>query len=325
MRRHEMHDWLLSLDKGDRAPLWIISYNRPGTAPFLEMARQFERTDDVNVVVRASQWADYERAYPELEIHALPDEQIPSCGAARWGAADLAYSMGQDVVMMFDDDVIRLGYLFERAIQSGPNAGKPASAHDVKADLEVVPDVIERVATAMSAIAEDVFTAHPNAVLGGPVKQHMSFDPKNQATKYLLNGGLTPRQAMVWHLDRMNHAGVRLNLEEFGVHGEDIGLLATLLAAGLDAFALPSLVYDHWPEAVNIERSQIRNAENAAELHAWEWECLQRYPIKDYLRVKTDLLGRYEWGDVHWQKLHKLRGTQPYREDWPGTTFDQLI
>lgn len=317
MRKDEMHEWLRSLDKADRLPTWVISYNRfSNDAPFLEMARRFERTDDINVLVRESQRIAYQGAYPELVIHGLDDDLIPSCGEARWGAADLAYGLGEDAVLMFDDDVTRLGYLFQSATVKGRTPGAEISGHNGKADLDVLPDGPERVLSAMSELAGQVFEQHPHAVIGGPLKQHMSFSPERHRTRYTLNGAVTPRQAMVWHLDRMDELGIRLNQEHFGVHGEDIGLMAAVLAAGGDSFALPSLVYDHWPEAVNIEKSQIRNASNAAALHAHEWACIQQYPIKDYIRVKTDLLGNYEWGDVDWRKLHKLRGTSMIQAFW---------
>lgn len=318
MKRDEMRDWLLSLDKGDRLPMWVISYNRAGTAPLLEKMRTWERTDDINVVVRNEQVKDYQGAYPNLTIHGLPASQIGNCGSARWGAADLAYAFGEDMVLMFDDDVLQLRWLFERPIMRGPNAGQPASGHCTKEDLEFVPDSEERVATGIGEVAREVFAAEPNTVVGGMLKQHMSFSPKNQETKYVVNGGVTPRQAMAWHLDRLYENGIRLDLEKFGVHGEDIGLMAEILAAGFDAFGMPSFVYEHWPESVNINMSMIRNAENAASLHAQEWEALQEYPIVDYLRVKRSILtGEYEWGDVDWVKLNKLRRTQTRRVLWP--------
>lgn len=313
MNRDDMTRYLVSLDRDERYPVWIISYNRAGSAPTLDnISATWERTDDVNVVVRSSQAAAYRQAYPRLTVHGLPDEQISNVGRTRWGAAELARALGEDVIVMMDDDVLKLDFLFESAHRTGKNAGAECSGASSKADRAGAPNLDELVVMAFGDTARQLFAEEPLAVLGGMNKRHMSFSPKNHRTRYIVNGGATPRQVYVWHLERMEEHGVALNTELFGRHGDDIGLTAQVLAAGLDCFNTPSFVFDHWPEEINIKLSTLRNAENAAGLHAAEWDALQQYPIKDYLRVKRDLIGNYQWGDVDWVKLAKHRG-QPAR------------
>lgn len=309
MKRDDMLAHLAGLDLTDRYPIWIISYNRPGSAPTLDaISTTWQRTDDVNVLVRESQAAAYKAAYPRLSIRSLPDEQISNVGRTRWGAAELARALGEDVIIMMDDDVLKLDFLYHSAIRTGKNAGAESSGASNLADRETLPNLDERVVMGFGATARELFAVEPKAVLGGMNKRHMSFSPKNHRTWYIVNGGATPRQVYVWHLARMEQHGVALNTELFGRHGDDIGLTAEVLAAGLDCFNTPSFVFDHWPEEINITRSTLRNAENAPALHAAEWDALQQYPIKDYLRVKRDLIGRYQWGDVDWVKLAKVRG-----------------
>ncbi len=101
MNKEEMYHHLHRVDKGDRLPVWVISYNRYD-APTLTRMAGWERLDDVHVVVRASQFAEYRRAFPYLTHEALPDEQINSCGAARWGAYDLARGGGHTRAVMLD-------------------------------------------------------------------------------------------------------------------------------------------------------------------------------------------------------------------------------
>lgn len=313
MNREEMTAHLAGLSTADRYPIWIISYNRAGSAPTLDsISASWERTDDVNVVVRQSQAAAYRAAYPRLQVHALPDERISNVGRTRWGAAELARALGEDVIIMMDDDVLKLDFLFQSAHRTGKNAGAECSGASNKADRVALPSLDERVVMGFGETARWLFEDEPLAVLGGMNKRHMSFSPKNHRTRYIINGGATPRQVYVWHLERMEEHGVALNVGLFGRHGDDIGLTAEVLAAGLDCFNTPSFVFDHWPEEINIERSTLRNAQNAAGLHAAEWEALQEYPIKDYLRIKRDLIGNYQWGDVDWVKLAKHRG-QPAR------------
>lgn len=317
MYREEMQQWLAGLDVTERFPIWVISYNRAGEAPTLDKLDAWQHTDDVNVVVRASQQLDYQVAYPNLTIHGLPDEDISNVGSARWGAAMLAYSLGHQVITMMDDDIVKFDFLFQRAFFKGKNAGVECSGASSAEDRQAVPDLEERIVTGLSEVSQRVYQAHPGAVMGGLIKRHMSFDYKNHRTQYILNGGVTPRQVMTWHLERFREHGVELDLDHFGPHGDDIGLVATVLQLGLDCFAVPSLAYDHWPEAINIARSVIRDASTAQALHEHEWDALQQYPIRDYLRAKRSVVdGSYEWGDVNWLKLGKLRGQPTERYGW---------
>jgi hypothetical protein len=323
-----MVDFLTDLDKQDRYPIWVISYNRAGSAPLLQKTLTWERKDDINIVVRESQAATYRAAYPGSRVHGVEDDKIDCVGKARWMAAELAYAMGDDVITMMDDDVLSLRFMFLRTFIRGRNAGKPCTGHSTLDDIEILPDLEERIISGMSSVAADVFSEHPRAVIGGSIKQHMSFDVKNQETKYILNGGVTPRQCMVWNVGRMHDFGIRLNLDRFGIHGDDIGIVAEALKEDADCFAMPSFAYEHWPESINIKTSVVRNAESAKALHEFEWESLQMYPIRDYLRVKRSIVdGSFEWGDVNWKTLGKIRGREPQRVYWrdPSELLEELL
>lgn len=312
MKRDEMLGYLA--ESTDRYPIWVISYNRAGEAPTLEKMKSWGDTDGIYVLVRESQRATYEAAYPTLTIVTAPDEEISNCGSARWAAAEIAYGVyEQDRVIMMDDDVLAIRAMYAGTFIRGKNIGKPCTRHSNVPDLAELPDLEERVLSGITDVAGQVFEKHPKALLGGVIKQHMSFDERNHQTAYILNGGVTPRQITIWALDRMMERGVKLDTDLFGVHGEDLGLVAEVLQRGGDCFALTSFAYEHWPESINIHKSMIRNAENAPALHAQEFEALQHYPIKDYLRVKTSIIdGSYEWGDVSWSKLRKLRPGHEY-------------
>lgn len=317
MNREDMQDWIGDLNPVDRYPLWVISYNRPGTAPFLNRAHEWATAGDVNVLVRSSQMEMYREAYPKFRIHHRADDMIPNCGSARWQASQIALEEGFEAALLFDDDVLSLNFLFESAIMSGKNAGTECSRNSNNEDRALFPDLDERILAGMSKVAGDVFENHQMAMLGGLIKRHMNFSAKNHATKYVINGGVTPRQAMVYNMARMDKHNVEMDTDLFGVHGEDLGMNAAVLAADGDCFAIPSFAYDHWPEEVNIHESTIRNAGNAARLHRQEWESLQHYPIKDYLRTKTSIIdGSYEWGDVDWKKAAKVRGRSTIHVPW---------
>lgn len=321
MLQHEMVEWVKSHDKNDRVPMWVISYNRLDAPTLLKM-QHYERTDDIFVLVREEQYGAYRKAFPMLQVHSLPAERIGSCGAARWGAFDLARTLGQDEVIMLDDDVLQFRFMYQRAKVQGKNVGElcsgVASATDADEYFGSLLAMEEASITAFGRLGLEVFAEQEKAVVGGMIKRHMSFAIENHRTRYVLNGGATPRQAMIWNTARMEEHDIRLNLEQFGVTGEDIGLMATVLENGLDVFCTPSFAFDHWPEDVNLAKSVIRDESTLPLFMEYEYEVLQQYEIgQNYLKEKAIPGSLHGWKDVSWQKLAKFRGQPTQRFDWP--------
>ena len=309
MHKLEMLHRLQSVDLNAMPPMFVISYSRAGSAPLLEEARGWELPTKVHVVVRESQEDEYRAAYPELTIDPLPDEEIPGCGFARMGAMRLARRLGYETAILLDDDVISIRYMHHAEFIRGNNIGKEKSAHAAY-DWQ-------RILAVAATVADEVYADHPRVVYGGMIKQHMSFDFKNHRTKYTINGGVTPRQVMFWNLRRAEEYGVELDLDRFGITGEDLGFADQVLRRDLDAFCLSSFCYDHWPESINKERSTIRNEETYRDVLEYDYESIQMNPLKDYVRIKRNKeTGDYEWADVNWQALHKLRGTKRIKEEW---------
>ncbi len=321
MLLEEMVGWVQSHDKNDRVPMYVISYNRLDAPTLLKMA-QYERTDDIYVVVRDSQAEAYAETFPMLQVVSLPDEDINSCGAARWGAFDIARHYGHDEVIMLDDDVLQFRFMYQRAKVQGKNVGElcsgVASATDGDYWFGGLIPMEEASIGAFGMLGREVFDEQPLAVVGGMIKRHMSFAIENHRTRYTLNGGATPRQTMIWNTARMEEYGVRLNLEHFGVTGEDIGLMATVLEKGLDVFSTPSFAFDHWPEDINLEKSVIRDESTLPLFMEYEYDILQQYEIgPNYLKEKAIPGSPHGWKDVSWQKLAKFRGRPTQRFDWP--------
>src|SRR5690606_638699 len=103
----------------------------------------------------------------------------------------------------------------------------------------------------------------------------------------------------------------------FGVTGEDIGLMASVLERGLDVFCSPSFAFDHWPEDVNLERSTIRDHSTLPLFMEYEYEVLQQYEIgANYLKEKRIPGSAHGWKDVAWAKLAKHRGVPSERVMW---------
>lgn len=319
MNREDMREYLMSLDIRDRDPLWIISHKRAGTAPFLNrIQEEWDTAGEVYVLVLRSEMKAYQRAYPRLTIVGADDELVNTVGKARWLSLLLALKNGSATTLVTDDDVLSIDFMFESTITRGPNKGKESSRNSTLEDRELIPNFEERIFAAMTDIADQVWDDHPKAVLGGLIKRHMNFAAGNHRQKYVINGGVTPRQVMVANVARMRELGIQLNLDLFSLHGDDIGLVAEILAKGADCFAITSFAYDHWPESVNITESTLRNVDTAPALHALEYEGLMQYPIKDYMRTKNSIIdGSFEWADVNWQKAAKLRKRPTIKALWP--------
>ena len=319
MLREEMFEFLQNSDKNNRLPMWVISYNR-FDAPTLVRLKDWERLDDVHVVVRESQVAEYRRALPFVRFEPLPDERINSCGAARWGAYDLAREQGHEQAIMLDDDLLQFRPLYQHHFVKGPNAGMPCSRvfdRDDIAEFGGVGALEEATLTAFGHTAEQVFIDEPNTVIGTAIKRLRSFDNRNHQTRYFLNGGSTPRQWTAWDLTRLEKHGIRLNLDHFGIVGEDVGFLATLFQAGLDAFTMSTFAFEHWVESVNETKSLIRTVENTALLSEYEYTCLRLYDMGNhYLRVCPKNGDEYEWGEVDWRAMSKFRGSEMKRVFW---------
>lgn len=305
----------------DRLPVWSFSYNRAGTAPFLESMRTWRNQDDIHIVVRHTQRESYAAKYPWAHLHLVPDK-VDCVGYSRQAALDYACLEGHDLIVLVDDDLTNTGWLSQGYIKSGPNAGQPCSTRTKKAD-----HVAEQVLKGISAVGRTVFDNHPNAVLGGAVKQHGAFGDHLHQTMYRINGGVTPKQLMVAAPWRLATADVRLNVGLFGRHGDDIGLIAEILKAGLECWAMPTFTYDVWSEDQNILKSVVRNPGNAARLHQEEWDALQQYPIKDCLRIKRSIVdGSFEWADINWQQYAKMHGTtMPTPVLWPLDEARELL
>lgn len=326
MLKSEMYDYLNGSDKNNRLPVWVISYNRLD-APTLTRMKGWERLDDVRVVVRDTQLLEYKRAFPYLKFYPLPDKRIGSCGAARWGAFDGAVDTGHERVVMMDDDLLQFRPLYQHKFVQGPNAGAPCSRVADKDDIAAFGGVElleEATVTAMGRTADAAFDEQPKAVLGTAIKRLRAFDNKNHQTRYYLNGGATPRQWTAWDVSRLSDNDIRLNLEHFGIVGEDVGFAAQIFQDGLDAFTMPSFAYEYWNQnegqgkvVEGDTRTTIRTPGVAALLSEYEYTCLLKYDMgQHYLKVSPRNGAEYEWGEVDWRKMTKFRGSPMERFYW---------
>ena len=208
-----------------------------------------------------------------------------------------------------DDDIRNLAYMYDGVSGSG----EACSKHTIRADRLEDPLLEQKVLQDACVIAKEVFRDNPKVYLGNIRRQRMSQHAENSKLKYIVNSGPTPRQVTLINVKGLSKAGIDRDMI-FDRHGDDIGFCAVILANGGSLFNIPCLTYDYISEKCD---SVIRTPETEKELHKYEWDMLQKYPIKDYLRVSfKDDEGNYMWGDVNWQAYHKINGTQRKKVFW---------
>lgn len=301
-------------------PIWLCSYERPSEALTLERLSQTEDwfTSRVHVLVLDEELDAYKANYPGLTFHPVRRNQLSPAGRAKQLVVDTAYHVfSHDRIILLDDDLSEFNILAQSFTTRGKNAGAEASRGFTRQEREDFPNFYEGFFTLFSKVCEDACDYDPAVVQGGATKRHMSFDYKNHRTKFTLNGGVSPRQFMFFDLERLNDIGAGIDQRYFQRHGDDIGMVASILQNGGKCFAAPSFIYDTYNEDVNIHKSKIRNAETKSELHAEERAGLENFDIRYYLREKMSILdGTYEWGDVDWRKYAKHTGNKAVKVYW---------
>lgn len=313
MKKKRMYAELNSHTAADLFHIFVPSYNRPEFVT-AEMFKNFspEALEKVHIVVRPEQAKAYQKANPNLHILPIPkDFHLPINGLAstRQFIFEYARDHRYPYIIDMDDDIRNLAYMYDGISGSG----EACSKHTIRADRLEDPLLEQKVLQEACVIAKEVFRDNPKVYLGNIRRQRMSQHAENSKLKYIVNSGPTPRQVTLINVKGLTKAGIDRDMI-FDRHGDDIGFCAVILAKGGSLFNIPCLTYDYISEKCD---SVIRTPETEKELHKYEWDMLQKYPIKDYLRVSfKDDEGNYMWGDVNWQAYHKLHGTSRKKVFW---------
>lgn len=313
MKKKHMYAELNSHTAADLFHIFVPSYNRPEFVT-AEMFKNFspEALEKVHIVVRPEQAKAYRKANPNLHIIPIHrDFHLPINGLASTRQFIFEYARDHRYLYIIDmdDDIRNLAYMYDGVSGSGATCSK----HTIRADRLEDPLLEQKVLQEACVIAKEVFHDNPKVYLGNIRRQRMSQHAENSKLKYIVNSGPTPRQVTLINVKGLTKAGIDRDMI-FDRHGDDIGFCAVILAKGGSLFNIPCLTYDYISEKCD---SVIRTPETEKELHKYEWDMLQKYPIKDYLRVSfKDDEGNYMWGDVNWQAYHKLHGTSRKKVFW---------
>lgn len=288
-------------------PILIPSYNRWKREDSVTLSKLLASCSErvrknVYVFVRPEQEQLYKDSYRDLgyNIVALPEINGVRIAYTRQCLLNFAHYNGMTRIMSMDDDLTHLYYIYEKA---------DGYAHHNTVDENWWEGVVHL----GCKIALQCFEENSNAVLGGFRKRRFCQNIDNARVKYWVNGGQTPRAVTFFAVDRMFNNGIYYNMA-FDPTGDDIGICAEILKAGKELFSIPSLAYWMTDETKN---SVIRNDDNRKLLAQYEYNCLCEYPIKDYLSVAHKYEdGQYAFGDISWQKYHKINNTKGRKTLW---------
>lgn len=312
MNKAEMKQKLDEIDANSMPHIFCPSYNRPEFVS-AKMFNSFspEVKKKVHIVVRSEQYKSYRKHNPGLHIIPIPkDYPISGLASTRQFIFEYAVKSRYATIIDMDDDIKNLAYMYDGI--SG--TGRACSKHSIKIDRENDPLLEQKVLLMGAEIAREVFKKYPNVYLGNIRRQRLSQGVDNAKLKYMINAGPTPRQVTFVNVKGLYKARINRNVKRFDRHGDDIGFCAVILKAGGSLFNIPCLTYDYVSEKCD---SVVRTPETEKELHAYEYSMLQKYPMKNYLRITfKDEEGNYMWGDVDYRKLHKIRGTTPIKKYW---------
>lgn len=319
MNRKKMERLLNNTTEKDLPYVFIPSYNRPEFVTGQRILPMFtnEALKKVYIVVREEQFDKYYRVNRKLvkrgmNMVPIPKGAVSGVGSTRQFIMDYAIENRMPCIMDMDDDIKYLQFLY-----TGRNgSGVRCSMHTGVKDWEDDPMIPQKVLQLTGRISREVFKKHPDVLLGNIRKQRFSNHADFADTKYMINKGPTPRQTKILNMKGIFKAGIQMP-EEFDLHGDDIGFAAEVLQSGYSCFNIPCLCYDYIDDQVASVVRDPHNPDKNRPLHKMEYDGLMGMEIRHYLRETFKFPdGQYKFGDINWQKYHKLHGTKPVIERW---------
>lgn len=287
--------WECSAQLGSLPPIYVITHKRADTLPTLKTLPMLRWRG--LFVVAEEELETYRAAHPELVYLPIPAGYRGlerGVGRARQFCLDTADLLGQEHILIMDDDLTSLSVLY------GIGPGKVSHAY-----TRLVGDQREAFHAGLlvlfSQIAEEAYGVEPTAVIASPQCNNANRTTGSSETRWELNRGGPPAQIQSWRADRFTITCGELDLDNFNLHGDDIAVAAQVIAAGGSIVNVPSLIgqyLDYETESV------IRTPETAPALRAAEHEALMAREIAPFIKTRTDLLDRPMWHSLDWKTLH---------------------
>lgn len=319
MKRSRMEYYLDNTTEKDLPYIFIPSYNRPEFITGAKLLPMFtnKALSKIFIVVREEQYkAYYKQIRPlikrGLNIVKIPKGAVSGVGSTRQFILDYAIENRLPCIMDMDDDIKCLQFLYTGKTASGGKCSKHTGVRDWEND----PMIPQKVLQLTGRISREVFRDHPEVLLGNIRKQRFSNHADLADTKYQINKGPTPRQTKILNVKGIKKAGIRMP-DAFNLHGDDIGFAAEVLQRGYSCFNIPCLCYDYVDDQVASVVRDPHNPDKNRPLHKLEYDGLMQMEIRHYLKETFKFPdGQYKFGDINWQKYHKLHNTKPIITRW---------
>lgn len=319
MKRSIMEYYLDNTTEKDLPYIFIPSYNRPEFVTGARLLPMFtdKALSKIFIVVREEQYKVYYKQLRGLvkrglNIVEIPKGTVSGVGSTRQFILDYAIENRLPCAMDMDDDIKYLQFLYTGKTASGGKCSKHTGVRDWEND----PMIPQKVLQLTGKIAREIFSCHPEVLLGNIRKQRFSNHADLANTKYQINKGPTPRQTKILNVKGIKKAGIRMP-DAFNLHGDDIGFAAEVLQRGYSCFNIPCLCYDYVDDQVASVVRDPHNPDKNRPLHKLEYDGLMQMEIRHYLKETFKFPdGQYKFGDINWQKYHKLHGTKPIIVRW---------
>lgn len=290
----EQMRWLLD-NTNAICPICIPSYKRYDRKENKTLTRIIEGADkelqeNTYVFVRKTQADAYRENFPSVNIVVLP-EVNGLAGTRQYICDFILDELKKPYFMDMDDDITGL-----KTVTLSED-GKPCLS---KAG-EVEPGKIIRLGYEIAKVAFGLY----GCVLGNLRRVRFANEYKNTQTAFVTNKGATPRQVMYIDATALRKKNIRRNMM-FDPTGDDVGFVAEIAKTASNFFNIPCLAYSFVDDAVN---SVIRNDGNRKALAQYEYQCLKKYPMAEYLRIPfTFEDGSYKFSDIDYAKYRKVTG-----------------
>lgn len=283
-------------------PIYVPSYNRAGTAKFLNTMQQAPASVQakIHIIVRKEQADKYHYEYPWARLVIV---KAPGLGAARMRGVRHAKQQGFSRIVQLDDDITSVS-LLERIQRDGKKDHTRRYSSGVSGRSK--PDNYVRSLAVACQMAEAAFAAEPLAALGHPRNGLFSGEVDTRVGATYNKGGF-PCAVIFYDLDRLPLTELPV---EFHMHGEDLATALHVLSAGLTWFTLPAVAQD---ADTGIETTIPLDPQSVIARGPDMDNAFVVYPeIAPYLRatLRNKLGGIMKLG-IGWPQWYKDADTQP--------------
>lgn len=278
-------------------PVYIISHKRHGDMPTLRNMPLLK--EHASVVVTQPEAADYRAALPGTQVLEIPagyGGHEYGIGRAKQFCLETADLLGQDHIIILDDDLVLLGIQYPN-----PQDVTKVSRAFMHSHADVREDFFIGLLVLFALVSEEAYEAHPEAVTSSPQGNNADRTLRAARKRWELNRGGNPSQMQSWRVDRFwERVPGGFDLEKFNYHGEDVSIALAIIESGGAIVNVPGIVAGYLDYET---QSVMRTPETAPALRQAEHDGLMSLMLADYVKTREDIIGRPQWHSLRWLAL----------------------